>query len=225
MSPDQTTLSNEYPKTIRSVCMYCKNPQKNEDKEYHIQLVEVDGGKFNVFSQNGRRGTKLVQRESFDHPVSEWTATEAYRKLVQEKKQVKNYKEIELSELTQIYVAMKSSGLDLAGVDLYMNRRGKFISLVEYASMASDATSGQDTTIRSYSTARVAKEVLKEIGMGQTVDGAEVMQGLSRVTRMLANSGLEDMDVFLGYKDTNGEVYRGVPAQYQSSDSNSRLKM
>lgn len=213
----------EYPKIHRSVCMYCKNPRKNEDKEYHIQMVEVEAGKFNVFSQNGRRGTKLVQRQSFTNSVSRFSASEAYEKLMAEKKNVKNYQEIKLSELTKIYALMKTYDLDLAGVDLYMNRRGKFISLVEYASLASDAASGQDSSIRAYSTARAAKEALQEIGVGKSADAQGVMEGLTATTRMLTSSGLADMDVFVGYRDTNGEVYRGVPAQYQAAHASFKM--
>lgn len=69
--------------TVESISLFMT--EGSSDKEYHVQLVQVDGG-YLVNMQNGRRGGTLVQRTKTEKPVDLPLAQKTYNSVVMSKK-------------------------------------------------------------------------------------------------------------------------------------------
>lgn len=216
-SPNYNNSSAKYPCVHRSVSLYFRDQQANKDKEYHLQLVEETDGRFNVHYQHGRRGAKLLDKTRFDSPVSAGTARAMFNEILEEKKNKKQYSEVDLTQLASIFLIMRDHQMDSAGIDLCMNRRGTFISLVDYAKQTGAATPKEHTPIFAYASARQAREALQEMGVGDEIENRRVIEGLEQVSYRLAQSGLADMGVFVGYRDEAGQIYQGVPMRYSEA--------
>lgn len=203
-----------FPKLIRSSSLYKRSISDNTDKEYHLQIQEVSPGKFTVNFQYGRRGSKLREGTKTPSPVSTGSAISVYNRLLHEKLN-EGYATVSIEELPKVYLVMRDHAMDAGGIDLYMNVRGKMVSMFDYAKLAGTAAEAEIAQIAAYSSARAAREFLVE-EMGQTIDRAMLQEGMAKASRLLSQSGLEKMGVFLGYTQ-NGQVYRGLPPQLTPS--------
>lgn len=217
--PDQAA-DVSYPREDRAISLYFKDPTNRCDREYHLQLVEVAPGRYNLLYQHGRRGCRLQEKHRYESPVPFRDALVEFESLVLEKRSQQHYQEVNLSSIGQIYAVMAKHGMNDVGVDLFMDRRGQIISLAEYANQAGKAVLREHSQILSYSAvcaARQAIHCLDRAGPGSSVSAAQLVRGLSQASSMLRTSGLEDMGIFVGYRDDAKQVYRGIPAQYHCS--------
>ena len=204
--------ASRHPVVHQTVSLYYRNDSENSDKEYHLQLLEQSSENFLVNFQYGKRGSRLREGTKTASGVGRRTAQNMFEFVRGQKKQ-EGYKEIDLSRLAAIYIQMSDHQMDAGGVDLYMDRRGRLISMVEYAKQAGAAAASEFSHIAAYAAARAAREFLVQ-EMGLPIEHAQVCRGLSIVSRQLTQSGLEDMGVFVGYLD-NGQIYRGIPVNFQ----------
>lgn len=217
---DNDVGSDEFPKVHQAVSLYYENVKENSDKEYHLQLVEVNPTLFNVKFQFGKRGSKLRDTFKMKADVSRWGAERVYTE-TQAEKLKEGYRPIDLTQLAGIYANMLDHQMNGAGVDLFMDRRGKYISMVEYAKQAGSAAEREFSQIAAYAAGRAAQEFLvKECG--GPIDSRRVRDGLPVISRMLRSSGLENMGVFVGYADDGGQICKGIPAEHETA---ARLKM
>lgn len=153
------------------------------------------------------------------HPTDKREAESAFQKSLKAFR-ADGYRDVDLDHLGDIYAEMSKRKLDNAGIDLCIERKGEYITLVQYANEAAYEGSSQ---IASYSSARSARDALREIGATEKEDAVKVLEGLSVVSRMLLQAGLDEVGVFVGYTMDDGQVYRGVPPEFQIAARNRRL--
>lgn len=192
------------PKTIESVSLFYSNEGENSDKEYHMQLLDTGNG-FVVHSQHGRRGSKLRHIMPQASPTSLWQAQNVYSDLLKDKER-KGYEHVPFFRLEQVYGILRSHNMDAAGIDLFMEIRGKQIGMADYARQAGDAARSQYPIICSYTAARSMGDVMAGMpGLTAAPDEEATQQGLDLVRGMLQRHGLARIGIFVG-KNKDGEV-------------------
>jgi hypothetical protein len=223
MTHDQETDVSAYPRVVSAVSLYFRDHQKNSDKEYHLQMVEVAQGKFNVDFQYGRRGAKLqsgTKIANTTHGMARYTYGEIYDEKTSHRHKGGPYVEFDFSGLREVYELMVNNRLGAAGANLFMQCGKKMVSMSDYAKVAGPAAVETRDMANAYNANAASRRVMAELsGMGLPDPDvarevlARVDQLLSRPTNSFRGYSAADLGVFLGHKDGD-EVKPGLPQSY-----------
>jgi hypothetical protein len=202
---------SDYPRIAAANSLYMYDAYINKDAEYHMQCVEIAKDKYQVNLQFGRRGAKLTHQQHHKGLVmSRYSAMDAMETHIRSKK-AKGYKPIDLSCLHGIYERLIAGGLDRNGVDLYMERDRKTISMLEYINNAGEAA--RDSLLSASAFAAKAKmtAVMAKIGRAPVIDQKMYVKCAVEAQASLTIFGLQTFGVFLGHTDALGTVVKGIP--------------
>jgi hypothetical protein len=198
------------PKVIDSASYFYRDDTINSDKEYHAQLIQIAEKAYQVDYQFGKRGSSLNHKVRISH-CGLYSAQSEMRAIADERSK-KNYRAISLDGLEKVYGQMKAQGLDNAGLDLFVDIRGKVVSLADYARKAGSAAKEQYPIISSYNAASAIGAALGGI-LGNKPSDEAIDSASHRVNMMLTTMDLRNVGIFVGKTD-GGKIFRWSPVGF-----------
>jgi hypothetical protein len=202
------------PVVLDSASFYFRDDGINSDKEYHAQIIQISETAFQVDYQYGKRGSKLMHKVRVSG-CSSWKARQEFDEIQSERTRG-NYKQISLKQLENIYKELAAQGMDKAGLDLFVDVRGKIVSMAEYARKGGSSVREQYPLIASYNASVVMAGIMAGL-MGDKPKDVDVKFCANRIHNMLPRQ-LEDIGIFVGKTD-NGQLFKWRGASFQAVEA------
>ena len=197
---------------ISAMTLY--NNSHGHDKEYHIQVIEIDEPTtkgqifYGVNYQFGKRGTKLQHFGMMPYTLGRMGAMSLARAKFNEKRSQRGYEEVHLeAPAVEVYQKMVEGGLHAIGVDLFIRLGNKEQPFRDYLNLQNSPSLLGAAQI---SNAYKAHSVVSAIAGVEAEEQKHYLSLSAELQRLVSRSDLGIFDVFLGFEN-DGRIYKGVP--------------